>query len=924
VANVKRNIQTDDPTFKLDLELLETIYKLNLNEEGAGVSDVASIYLTRNPHPTITKLKQGESQWHNLSEKDYELVVNINRENQDRIRGLLYDLQDKRFIWNKEDKKRDRYGSTLARARSMRHVFALDYALTEKGLKHIETYGSLGGLTLVDAGAEGQLSLADQSGALSLKELQQIARQSLLTEQQLLIESRLSKAIDKYAKKWGKALYDKDPRVQRYDRVKDTEAAEAIKKWLVDDNLVIATNIIKRTARRDPSGNNKYLDWILKQTLKDAEPLDEIEETVREFHAHLARIKKKDIYQYKNLTQLRTAINEANKGNLYWFREDQIEDLIKNDIRWIYKKGNVTVAKPMSMEASIYLGHDQCREDQTGVKWCTARRQKDMSNFFPSYSGGNTFLYYIIDSSQKHPYKKVAIALTKDDHEMGYGYNLEIFDSDDRSIGEHDQSLYGQSILQTLYGDTTQGPARMMIDAIKDDFGSRKWTRLAELTNTDDLNKLHKLFYSGQTSMQTQLLQNPNIPTDWIEDAARNTNKLPKNQREDHAYDCLKHPNAGPNTVEIFLPMLMIKLKNDNNSYHANHVLRTIALSHAKHGGKEAVIDRIYNALIKEFNTLPKSLIEYMLITPRSFNDFFGKRLDASGYNSTFIKSLVGKLLTQRRHGGLSPASINKTRDIFAKHASPEVTEKIERSAIQSDLPAHLPARKHIYSQQPSEQDHVNHYGSRLNTLVYFYLTHVNTSVTYNEIKEGLMLMFEKPDSTQLAADPRKPVQRQRWNVTGRYIEGFRDVYGGRETGYNKVSHAAVKKSSLDLFMKLLKDIRNDVDLERPNNVYTTLIHNIITRQIPHGKEDLFTNNLRNELEGFLQTVDDPTPIEQRLYKVISPGFTSGLRWGTSITGKTHAAHSNKRRTAWEKKHRLDSIDESVLNDIVRQTIKGF
>tara|TARA_Y100000310_G_scaffold104983_2_gene103303 strand:+ start:9884 stop:12586 length:2703 start_codon:yes stop_codon:yes gene_type:complete len=899
---LKETFKTEDSAFKLDLELLEIIYKLNLNEKAAGVNDVAAVYLTQNPHPTITRLKQDENQWHNLSEEDYELVVNINKENRDRIRGLLYDLQDKRFIWNKE---------MMARARSLRHVFALDYVLTEKGLKHIETYGSLGGLTLVDPGDEGQLSLADQSGALSLKELQEIAKQSLMTEQQLLIESRLSKAIDKYRDKWAEIFYKADPRTAKFAKVTDSEAVSAIKDVLMDDARVNAVHRIKLVSRQDPSGNNKYLDWTLKQIIKDTEPHEEIMTTVREFHDNLARIKKKDIYQYKNTTQLRTAVNEANRGNLHWFREDQIENIIKNDIRWVYKKGSITVAKPMSMEASIYLGHDQCREDQTGVKWCTARRQKDMTNFFPSYSGENTFLYYIIDPSQEFPYKKVAIALTKDNHELGDGYSLEVFDSEDQSIGDYNKTLYRQPMLINTYGNGKFEPWLPIAEAVLKDFGSREYTRLAELLRTDDLNKLHKIFFSGQTSMQTQLLANPNIPSAWVEDAAKNTNKLPKNTRSDHMLACLNHPNAGPGVINHFLPSLIQLMHvNSGSSWQAENIIKTITLAHAKHGGREQAVNAIYNALISEMNTIPKSLTEFVLVTPYAFNDFFSKHISAEqipGHLRFMVESLLYNHDSDK-------TSINAMRNILANYTTPETTEILERAAVYGGLRVTRPFNSH--------QIMVNFYQNEFQKRLQFFIKHQNTSVSYDELYSYFRQMFENINQETIPADPIKQTKPARWYVTGHYLEPFVHVYGGGQRG-NSEFYDKTFPSVLKLLIKILKDTRKDVDLTVKNNIYVTFIK-YISRNAVGANLSLFAQNVRNELEQYLLSITDPIPEEQALYKAISHGYKSYGGWMQGTKGEADEAYSNKRRAAWEKKHNLDSIDESVLNDIAKQIIKGF
>ena len=52
------------------------------------------------------------------------------------------------------------------------------------------------------------------------------------------------------------------------------------------------SNIIDQLSGADPSGNNKYLDWMTKQTVNNDQPMDAVITSVIEFDKALDRLKK--------------------------------------------------------------------------------------------------------------------------------------------------------------------------------------------------------------------------------------------------------------------------------------------------------------------------------------------------------------------------------------------------------------------------------------------------------------------------------------------------------------------------------------------------------------------------------------------------------------------------------------------------------
>ena len=66
------------------------------------------------------------------------------------------------------------------------------------------------------------------------------------------------------------------------------------------------TKEIKRFAQEDPSKKLKYLAWQVKQLAK-GEPANEIISLVKQFHKASKKLAKKDLFQYKSLSDLRHA-----------------------------------------------------------------------------------------------------------------------------------------------------------------------------------------------------------------------------------------------------------------------------------------------------------------------------------------------------------------------------------------------------------------------------------------------------------------------------------------------------------------------------------------------------------------------------------------------------------------------------------------
>ena len=186
--------------------------------------------------------------------------------------------------------------------------------------------------------------------------------------------------------------------------------------------------IIDYFAANDPSGNNKYLDWMVKAMLHKptietimSEVGDYEDDTsnvaayfivdlVKKFHNLLPYLVTKDsngkeegttdLYQYKftdgeMINYLRFDLERATERKKV---KDELKDAQENSDK-IYKDSNWLVVRPNTWEASCIYG--------AGTKWCTA--SKSSGNHFKRETNRN-FLIYVIDKNLSSDNVKYKVA----------------------------------------------------------------------------------------------------------------------------------------------------------------------------------------------------------------------------------------------------------------------------------------------------------------------------------------------------------------------------------------------------------------------------------------------------------------------------------------------------------------------------------
>jgi len=163
--------------------------------------------------------------------------------------------------------------------------------------------------------------------------------------------------------------------------------------------------VLDHFVSEDPSGNNKYLMWMIKTYLNEESTAPfEITSVVKRFHKNLNRLtpafimnmdvfssnsnimtSPKNIDSYDELSSLERVMDEMDAIQTKKEKEKEAKagvDKLYEDDRWL-------LVKPNTYEGSCYYG--------SSTKWCTA--SKDYPKHFEDYSNRGV-LFYIIDKTK--------------------------------------------------------------------------------------------------------------------------------------------------------------------------------------------------------------------------------------------------------------------------------------------------------------------------------------------------------------------------------------------------------------------------------------------------------------------------------------------------------------------------------------------
>ena len=124
----------------------------------------------------------------------------------------------------------------------------------------------------------------------------------------------------------------------------------------------------------DPTPNHKYLDWILRQYIKQdfrREDGNRVVHTLEEFERYKAHLAQKDINQYHHLSDLEDAIGAVNGAKS---KRQEIKAIKHDGADKIFDRGGVTVYKIKTEAAAKFYG--------AGTKWCTAADVNCRFNYY--------------------------------------------------------------------------------------------------------------------------------------------------------------------------------------------------------------------------------------------------------------------------------------------------------------------------------------------------------------------------------------------------------------------------------------------------------------------------------------------------------------------------------------------------------------
>ena len=190
----------------------------------------------------------------------------------------------------------------------------------------------------------------------------------------------------------------------------------------------------------DPSGNHKYLDWLMKmwyggEAKQSVFGVLDLIQLVEAFHKYSSQLDKKDINQWKDLGELDHAIGEIEQKGITKQEEKKV---IKVDSG----HPDYDVYIPQTWEASCKYG--------MGTKWCTS--MKDTRNYYMDYTADGV-LYYIIDKKKKedHPLYKIAVYVKSNPKTAAVWGNKEIFNAPDKNIGNKLEYFVPQVVNNSIH-----------------------------------------------------------------------------------------------------------------------------------------------------------------------------------------------------------------------------------------------------------------------------------------------------------------------------------------------------------------------------------------------------------------------------------------------------------------------------------------
>lgn len=225
--------------------------------------------------------------------------------------------------------------------------------------------------------------------------------------------------------------------------------------------------VVEHFISQDPSGNNKYLPWMMKTYKQISADVPEgvrtqakelIPNLIKGFHQHSARLEKKDINQYKTLAELYNVINPVIKAA----EEKSIKkEKEEKGVKKLYEDADWLFLQPLEYKSSCKYG--------ANTKWCVA--SKDTEQHFKSYTKQGLLLFLI----HKKTDNKFAFYVNFGDYgDYGEAFsNVEIYNPIDTDISDNNIGLV--SDIEDFLNGLVTGELENYINQDEDDYGEEEF-----------------------------------------------------------------------------------------------------------------------------------------------------------------------------------------------------------------------------------------------------------------------------------------------------------------------------------------------------------------------------------------------------------------------------------------------------------------
>lgn len=139
-------------------------------------------------------------------------------------------------------------------------------------------------------------------------------------------------------------------------------------------------------AANDPSGNNKYLDWMMKMYIReDYASKDLLVKYITIFHKNISKFTKKDINQYKTWDEFEKAVLPVKEEAERKEQDKKAEEGTKK----LFNSQDWLLVRPLNHDSSCKYG--------AGTKWCTTA--KGDPYHFNSYTKNDLLVYLLHKTS---------------------------------------------------------------------------------------------------------------------------------------------------------------------------------------------------------------------------------------------------------------------------------------------------------------------------------------------------------------------------------------------------------------------------------------------------------------------------------------------------------------------------------------------